>query len=201
MWRKSGADRYLLKIETSDKKLYEPLHPGMSYDNRVQCLENLRSLGYEVGSGNIIGLRGQETSSIAEDIVYFAKNKFEMIGIGPFIPHHNTELCGIKPGDVQMTLKAVALTRIVTKYTNIPATSALGSIEIMDNRIEGLKAGANVLMPNFTPQPYRKLYEIYPNKKCIDEPVGSCAFCMESMAKGINRHIDYSRGDPLRNLK
>jgi biotin synthase len=199
LWKQSGADRYLLKIETSNKTLYESLHPDMSYDNRIKCLNNLKELGYETGSGNIIGLRGQTSYTIAGDIIFFVKNKFEMIGIGPFIPHYNTELHDIKPGNVMMTLKTVALTRIVTKYANIPATSSLGSVGRMDYRVKGLMAGANVLMPNFTPQPYRKLYEIYPNKKCIDEPVGACAFCMEGMAKSIGRYIDYSKGDNLGN--
>jgi biotin synthase len=97
-----------------------------------------------------------------------------------------------------MTLKTVALTRIVTKTAHLPATTALGSIDVQDYRVQGLKAGANVLMPNFTPQPYRQQYEIYPGKRCVNEPVGACSCCMEGMAASIGRHIDHCRGDAVR---
>lgn len=188
LWKDAGADRYLLKIETSDKALYDSLHCGMSFENRLRCLRDLKGLGYETGSGIMVGLPGQTLRSIAADILFFKEWDFDMIGIGPFIPHGKTLLADNAAGDVNLVLKALALTRIVTKRANLPATTALGSLG-EDFRIEGLKAGANVLMPNFTPAPYRKLYEIYPNKRCISEPTGSCAFCMDSMAKGIGRTV------------
>lgn len=194
IWKKSGADRYLLKIETSNKVLYESLHPGMSFENRVRCLKDLKSLGYQTGSGNIIGLKGQTISDLAKDIIFFKKEGFEMIGIGPFIPHKKTNLSCQPHADAALVIKSLALTRIVTRYAHLPATTALGSLE-RDFRIDALKAGANVLMPNFTPQPYRKLYEIYPGKRCVDEPVGFCKSCMENLASSINRSINYSRGD------
>jgi biotin synthase len=197
LWRKAGADRYLLKIETSDKKLYKSLHPGMSFENRIKCLKELRKLDYQVGSGNIIGLKGQTLESISRDIVFFKQHDFEMLGIGPFIPHRETKLSKQERGDVALTLKALALTRIVTKNTHLPATTALGSQE-NDFRIDGLKAGANVLMPNFTPQEYKRLYEIYPAKRCIEESPDFCAGCMEAKARSIGRFIDYSRGDALK---
>jgi biotin synthase len=197
LWRDAGADRYLLKIESSDRDLYEALHTHRSYERRVRCLEDLRSLGYQVGSGCMVGIKGQSLRHLAGDILFFAKNDFDMIGIGPFIPHPRTALGGERPGDVMTTLKAVALTRIVTRNSHLPATTALGSME-QDFRIQGLKAGANVLMPNFTPVRAKKLYEIYPGKRCINEPTGACAFCMEGLAASIGRSIDESAGDSLK---
>jgi biotin synthase len=197
LWREAGADRYLLKIESSDKGLYEALHAGRSFENRLRCVADLQSLGYQVGSGCMVGIRGQTTAHLARDILYFAREDFDMIGIGPFIPHPRTPLAGQQRGGVEMTLKAVALTRIVTRDSHLPATTALGSLE-QDFRIQGLKAGANVLMPNFTPVRAKKLYEIYPGKRCIDEPAGACAFCMEGLAHSIGRHIDSSAGDSLK---
>lgn len=197
LWKDAGADRYLLKIETTDKELYGRMHPGMSFDNRVRCLRDLEDLGYQTGSGNIIGLPGQTALSIARDILFFKEHDFDMIGIGPFIPHPGTELGAHGRGPVELVLKAVALTRIVTKNAHLPATTALGSLG-KDHRVDGLKAGANVLMPNFTPSPYRKLYEIYPDKRCVDEPVGACAFCVEGMARSIGRCVDYGKGNSLK---
>lgn len=197
LWKEAGADRYLLKIETTDEKLYDLLHPGMNFENRVRCIHELKQLGYQTGSGNIIGLKGQTLETIANDILFFKQEELDMIGIGPFIAHPGTELALEKRGDVLLTLKTIAVTRIVTKYPNIPATTALGSLG-KDYRIEGLQSGANVLMPNFTPQPYRKYYEIYPGKRCVEEPVGACGFCMEGIAASIGRYIDYSIGDTLK---
>jgi len=200
LWRQAGADRYLLKIETSDQDLYSSMHPQMSFAQRLNCLDVLRKLGYQVGSGNIIGLPGQSLKTIAGDILFFKQGNFDMIGIGPFIPHPETRFATQTKGEALLTLKAIALTRILTRNTHLPSTTALGSLG-QDYRPEGLKSGANVLMPNFTPQPYRKLYQIYPGKKCINEPVGSCSFCLEDMAKSINRFIDYSKGDSLKSRK
>ncbi|MFA6357729.1 MAG: [FeFe] hydrogenase H-cluster radical SAM maturase HydE [Candidatus Omnitrophota bacterium] len=197
LWYQAGADRYLLKIETADKDLYASMHPGMNFLQRLQCLDVLRKLGYQVGSGIIIGLPGQSLKTIAQDIIFFKQRDFDMIGIGPFIPHADSPFCKEQKGDFLLTLKTIALTRIVAKNAHIPATTALGSLD-KDYRMEGLKSGANVLMPNFTPQPYRKLYEIYPGKKCVDEPVGNCNFCMDEMAKSLGRFIDYSQGDSLK---
>ena len=194
-WREAGAGRYLLKIETTDPDIYTALHPDMSLANRLRCLDDLRSLGYQTGSGIIIGLKGQTMDSLVSDILFFRERNFDMIGIGPFIPHGETVLKNEETGSVSMTLKAVALTRILTRSAHLPATTALGSIGGKDFRLRGLCAGANVLMPNFTPAPYRRQYEIYPGKRCVDEPQGACAFCMESMALSIGRHIDYLRGD------
>ncbi|MCK9431005.1 MAG: [FeFe] hydrogenase H-cluster radical SAM maturase HydE [Candidatus Omnitrophica bacterium] len=197
VWREAGADRYLLKIETSDEGLYSSMHPQMDFKQRLDCLRVLKELGYQVGSGNIIGLAGQTLKTIAQDILFFKLNDFDMIGIGPFIPHQNTQFGGQEKGDALLSLKTIALTRIVTRNAHIPATTALGSLD-KDYRVDGLKCGANVLMPNFTPQPFRKLYEIYPQKRCINEPVGACNFCMDDMAQNLGRFIDYSKADSFK---
>jgi biotin synthase len=199
-WNDAGADRYLLKIETTNPDIYERLHPGMSLDNRKRCLLDLKSLGYETGSGTLIGLPGQTTADIAADIKFFKDNDFEMIGTGPFIPHANTPLQKEKHGSLPMVLRAIAATRIVMREVNMPATTAVGSLE-KDYRDEALKWGANVLMPNFTPQPYKQLYEIYPDKRCITEPAGACAGCMEHMAVGAGRFIDWGKGSRQQSLR
>ncbi len=196
LWKSAGADRYLLKIETTNPDLYKTLHPGMDINNRLRCLRELIEIGFQTGCGNLIGLPDQTVSDIASDIIFFAKNNFDMIGIGPFIPHDNTPLASSVPGDVNMVLKTIALTRIITKTANIPATTALGSLE-KDFRPEGLKAGANVLMPNFTPLNVKAKYEIYPNKRCITEATGACAACMDGMAGSVGRHVDPGRGDRI----
>ncbi|MDD5730048.1 MAG: [FeFe] hydrogenase H-cluster radical SAM maturase HydE [Candidatus Omnitrophica bacterium] len=196
-WKYAGCDRYLLKIETRDKALYESLHPGMSFENRLKCLKNLAALGYQTGCGNIIGLKGQSIKSIAGDILFFKQENFDMIGIGPFIPHPGTALAKENTGGLDLTLKALALTRIVTKSAHLPATTALGSIGDKDSRMEGLKCGANVLMLNFTPDNYRKLYEIYPGKRCVNEHESFYKGYLKDVAAVCGRSLDYSRGDTL----
>lgn len=198
MWRQAGADRFLLKIETSDEKLYQSLHMEMSFKNRLKCLRDLKNLGYQTGSGNIVGLKGQTIGHIAQDILFFKKEDFDMIGIGPFIPHNCTELRYEKTGSLDLTLKTIAVTRIVTKNAHMPASTAVGSIGSGDARILALQSGANVIMPNFTPQPYRKLYEIYPGKRCIDEKPDGCMNCIKMMAEAMNRTVEFSRGDSLK---
>ncbi len=197
LWREAGADRYLLRIETSDRALYRSLHPGMSFDRRLQCLKILKALGFQVGSGIIVGLPGQDISSIARDILFFRHHDFDMIGIGPLIPHQDTELAGVDPGGVALTLKVIALTRIVAGRAHIPATTALGSLD-RDYRGDALRCGANVLMPNFTPPSCRRLYEIYPQRRCVEESGAHCAGCMENLALAAGRCIDYSRGDAVK---
>jgi biotin synthase len=194
VWKLAGADRYLLKIETTDRALYEKLHPGMSWDRRHQALKDLQALGYQTGSGNLVGLPGQTLASLTDDILYFKEMNFDMIGIGPFIPHGQTPLAGDAGGTAEMVLKVLALTRIVTKNSHLPATTALGSLE-KDFRAEGLRAGANVLMVNFTPPEYRQLYQIYPGKKCLSEAAGACLTCFEPLARQNCRVLDFSRGD------
>jgi biotin synthase len=197
LWREAGADRYLLKIESSNEELYRSLHLNRTLETRLRCVQDLEDLGYQVGSGIMVGVRGQTLRHIAGDILFFARHDFDMIGIGPFIPHHETRLRDEPRGSVGLTLKALALTRLVTKNSHLPATTALGSMD-RDYRLDGLKAGANVLMPNFTPLAYKQMYEIYPGKRCVSEPTGACGFCMRGLARSIGRTIDPSRGDSLK---
>ncbi len=197
-WKQAGADRYLLKIETSDPVLYADLHPGMSFENRIRCLEDLAELGYQTGSGNLVGLRGQSVKSLAGDVLFFKKGDFDMISVSPFIPHPQTPLADEPAGDLQMTLKMTALTRIVSRNAHIPATTAIGSLRGRDERPRALGVGANVLMPNFTPAPYRQHYEIYPNKRCVAEQPGACPNCMEQMVAALGRFVDRSQGHSLK---
>lgn len=198
LWRQAGADRYLLKIETSDPDLYAKLHPGMSFENRLRCLRDLTELGYQTGSGTLVGLKGQTIAGLAGDIRFFKKGDFDMISPSPFIPHPQTPLAGEPAGDLTMTLKMIALTRIVGRNAHIPASTAIGSLHGRDERPKALAVGANVLMPNFTPAPYRQHYEIYPNKRCVNEEAGACKGCMEQMVASVGRWIDWSRGDSLK---
>ncbi len=197
-WKEAGADRYLLKIETSDPMLYEDLHPGMKLQNRIRCLGDLAELGYQTGSGNLVGLRGQSVESLAGDAVFFKKGDFDMISVSPFIPHPQTPLADEPVGDLQMTLKMTALTRIVSRNAHIPATTAIGSLRGRDERPRALGVGGNVLMPNFTPAPYRQQYEIYPNKRCVAEEPGACPNCMEHMVAALGRFVDRSKGHSLK---
>jgi biotin synthase len=193
-WREAGADRYLLKLETTDKELYQRLHPEMSFADRLRCLQVLKDLGYQVGSGNIVGLPGQTLEMLAADIIFFKENELDMIGIGPFIPHAGTPLAAANVGEPMLTLKVLALARMVNRTAHLPATTALGSLD-RDYRPDGLQAGANVLMPNFTPAPYKELYELYPGKRCIQETGDQCVPCLEKMVSTLGRTLNRSRGD------
>lgn len=200
LWRDAGADRYLLKQETFDRELFARLHPDDDYDERLRCQKVLKDLGYQVGSGNMVGLPGQTEESLALDVEKFREWDFDMIGIGPFIPHPDTPL-GTFSMDPErkclLTLKVLALTRILTRTTNLPATTALGTL-VPGGRERGLRCGANVLMPNFTPSPYRTQYTIYPGKICVQEAWGSCLPCMERMVAKLGRTIATDFGDRVR---
>lgn len=161
--RNAGADRYLLRIETGNEKLYESLHPGMSYKNRVRCLYDLKDLGYETGTGCLIGLPGQTPEMLAEDLLFFKRLDADMIGMGPFIPCAGTPLELEAGGDIDTVLKMMALTRLLMPDINMPATTALG-IKDRDGYKKGLSCGANVVMPNMGKSDHKKLYAIYPGK-------------------------------------
>lgn len=178
-FRDSGADRYLIRIETTDRKLYSEMHPNMDFDNRVNCLRDLKKLGYETGTGCLVGLPGQSLESLADDILFFKEIGADMVGIGPFISHPDTPLKDIQNGDFTLALKVMALTRIVLKDINIPATTAMETLN-PDGRIIALKCGANVVMPNVTGTELSEKYEIYPNKSNSSEV--SC----ENLAGKIN---------------
>jgi biotin synthase len=166
--RQAGVDRYLLKHETADPELFARLRPGTTLERRKKRLGWLKELGFQVGSGNMVGLPGQTIATIANDILLLREFDVEMAGIGPFIPHNHTPLAGECGGDAEMTLKALAITRLVLPQAHLPATTALATIH-SEGRQLALRCGANVIMPDITPVRYKKMYEIYPNKICVNE--------------------------------
>lgn len=167
LYKEAGANNFLLKIETTNREIFEFIHPDDDYDQRVQCSQWLRELGYINGSGSIIGLPGQRPEDIARDILFFKDMGINMIGIGPFLPAKGTPFEKYPPGSVDMTLKAVAVTRIVCKRVFLPATTALASLD-PDGQTKALKAGANTIMLINTPAKYRYNYQIYSHKNMID---------------------------------
>lgn len=162
-FRKAGAQRYLLRHETSNPELFARLCPGKDLEQRLACIAHLKGLGFETGMGCMVGLPGQTVRDLAKDILLMKELDADMIGIGPFIPHASTPLGHHKAGEVNMVLKMVAVTRLVTRDTNIPATTALGVLD-QNSRLKAFEAGANVFMPTFTPETYAASYEIYPGR-------------------------------------
>ena len=195
--KSAGADRYLLRFETSNRELFQKLKPDSSYDNRLDCIRNLQSAGFQVGSGFMIGLPGQVIEVLADDILLLRDLDVDMVGIGPFLPHHNTPLGLAATGTLDMALRALAIIRIIMPDVHIPATTAMGTVE-KGGREKALQCGANVIMPNVTPTKYRKHYEIYPNKICIDEAPSDCRACIEGMMKSLGKTISTSKGDSIK---
>lgn len=167
LWRKAGADRYLIKHETSDSALYERLHPGYTLRQRLDALRSLRELGYETGSGFMIGLPGQTLESLASDIALCRDLHVEMCGAGPFIAHKDTPLAHYPSGSPELTLRVLAALRLAMPWANLPATTALATVDPKSGQTKGLCAGANVLMPGFTPAAYSKSYTLYDNKNRV----------------------------------
>lgn len=196
--REAGADRFLLRFETSNRELYAKLHPDSEYENRMQSLKWLRETGYQVGSGIMIGLPGQTIEDLANDILKFEELELDMIGMGPFICHQDTPLAGNANGKVDMTFKVIAVSRIVTRNTHIPATTALATLQPKDGRKKALQLGANVIMPNVTPMKYRHYYELYPDKACITEDAQNCRKCIEGRLNKIGRSISREHGHSLK---
>jgi biotin synthase len=188
-----GADRYLMRIETTDKDLYKKMHPNMDYENRVECLKTIKKLGYETGTGCLVGLNGQTLDSLAQDILFFKELDADMVGIGPFIAHPQTPLKDDPNGNFTLALKVMALTRLMMPNINIPATTAMETLN-PNGRVIALQSGANVVMPNVTTTEYRAKYEIYPNKICINENPSMCRNCIEGKIKSIGRTIATSQG-------
>ncbi|MCT8976388.1 [FeFe] hydrogenase H-cluster radical SAM maturase HydE [Clostridium sp. CX1] len=192
-YKEAGADRYLIRIETTDKKLYEDMDPGMSHEERIRCLKELRKLGYEVGSGCLVGLPGQTVESLADDIIFFKEIEADMIGIGPFIPNEDTPLKDAKGGDFITSLKVMAITRLLMPDINIPATTAMETLN-KNGRMIALQSGANVVMPNVTEGDYRKLYALYPGKICTGDTPSHCRNCITGKIKAIGRAVSTSKG-------
>ena len=197
-YKKAGADRYLLRHETANINHYAKLHPkNMSLENRKHCLKVLKKLGYQVGSGFMVGSPFQTTENIIEDLRFLQELSPDMIGIGPYITHHNTPFKDQKNGDVKLTLKLLSILRLMFPYVLLPATTALGTIS-PNGRELGLKAGANVVMPNLSPKSVRKKYEIYENKICTGEESAQCRRCLERRIESTGYKITIAKGDVKR---
>ncbi|HON59477.1 MAG TPA: [FeFe] hydrogenase H-cluster radical SAM maturase HydE [Smithella sp.] len=191
----AGAERYLLKHETASRALYEYLRPGCLLKSRVSCLQFIKQLGFETGTGNMVGLPGQTFETLADDLLLMKSLNADMLGIGPFIPHPNTPLAGMENDGIDLTIRVLAMARLLTRNTNIPATTALATLH-PQGRIFALQAGANVVMPDFTPEPYRYYYNIYPGKEKIQSPEIMVREMTEELYK-IGRYIDFSAGTNL----
>ena len=210
-WRAAGADRYLLRFETSNEVLYNRIHPAHAAVRvgRMALLRRLRGLGYEVGSGVMVGIPGQTFEDLADDIELFRTLDLDMIGVGPFIPHPDTPLADAPdaagpeqvPATPDMTYKVVAITRLVCPLVNIPSTTALASLDPLRGREAALMRGANIVMPNFTPPKYRQSYEIYPGKACVHEEAETCLRCIEGRIQSVGRTIGAGRGDSPHRLR
>lgn len=169
----AGADRYLLRHETASKSLYEKLHPDSLFEERVRCIEDLFDIGFQVGMGGMVGMPYQTVNDMVEDIMFLQKYQPDMIGIGPYICADKTPFRDFESGTIKNALKMIALARIVCPQAHIPATTAVGTIDECGME-KALRVGANVVMPNFTPEEYRIHYNIYPNKMGINEQASKC---------------------------
>ena len=192
-FRDAGADRYLIRIETTDRDLYHRLNPGMSWEHRHECLLMIRELGYELGSGIMVGLPGQTVESITDDLLYLKDICIDMAGIGPFIPHPETPLANESGGTLEQALRTMAVLRLLMPDINIPATTSMESLH-PQGRIMALQAGANVVMPNVTEGEYRRLYELYPGKICVNDTPAHCRSCIGLKIRSIGRTIGQGRG-------
>lgn len=197
LFKEAGANRYLLRHETASDELYQQLHPAeMLLSHRKQCLYDLKSLGYQVGAGFMVGSPGQKTEHLAEDLVFLKELQPQMVGIGPFIPHHETKFANEAAGSVELTLFLLSVIRILLPKVLLPATTALGTMDPR-GREKGLEAGANVVMPNLSPVKNRKQYDLYDNKICTGEEAAECRGCLERRVASVGYRLVAERGDAL----
>ena len=195
LYKEAGADRYLLRHETANEDHYRHLHPEqMSLANRKQCLRNLKELGYQTGAGFMVGAPGQTLECLAEDLIFLKELNPEMVGIGPFIPHHDTKFADEPAGSVELTLFLSSVLRIILPKCLLPATTALGTAD-PKGREKGLLAGANVVMPNLSPVKDRKKYELYDNKICTGDEAAECRVCLKNRVKSVGFELVEDRGD------
>jgi biotin synthase len=191
----AGADRYLLRHETADPELYRKLHPEeMSFQNRMECLRNLKEIGFQTGCGFMVGSPYQTNRSLAMDLKFVEEFRPAMCGIGPFIPHNATPFAKFKAGTLEDTLFLLSLLRLIDPSLLLPATTALGTID-PTGREKGILAGANVVMPNLSPVSVREKYELYDNKICTGEESAQCKQCLNRRMESIGYEIVTSRGD------
>ncbi len=195
LWFDAGADRYLLRHETANHDHYRYLHPEpLSAVHRQQCLRDLKQIGYQAGAGFMVGAPGQTTEHLAEDMLFLKELDPEMVGIGPFLPHHDTPFADEKPGSTEMTIYFLGLLRLMLPKVLLPATTALGTADPL-GREKGVQAGANVVMPNLSPTDVRKKYELYDNKICTGDEAAECKNCLANRMRSIGYEVVASRGD------
>lgn len=193
--KEAGADRYLLRHETADAAHYRHLHPEeMSFEHRMQCLRNLRELGYQVGAGFMVGSPGQTLESLKKDLLFIDDFRPEMVGIGPFIPAAGTPFENEPAGSVELTLRLLAIIRVLHPHVLLPATSALGTMH-PQGRERAIGAGANVVMPNLSPQDTRALYSIYNNKLSTGSEAAESAADIRLRMVAIGMEVPIARGD------
>lgn len=191
----SGADRYLLRHETANDEHYSKLHPReLSLKNRKKCLYDLKEIGFQVGAGFMVGSPYQTEENLAEDIMFLQELRPHMVGIGPFIPHKDTEFRGFQPGTLNLTLVMLCITRLALPKVLLPATTALGTID-PSGREQGLMCGANVVMPNLSPIGVRHDYSLYDNKICMGDEAAECINCLANRVEKVGCVLDFSRGD------
>ena len=193
--KEAGADRYLLRHETADSEHYSHLHPAdMSQENRIRCLHDLKRLGYQTGAGMMVGSPGSSSRTLARDMVFLTDLRPEMVGIGPFIPHSSTPFRNEKRGSVELTLRMLSLVRIALPHAMIPSTTALATAS-SDGQLQGILHGANVIMPDITPQEERGKYMIYDGKKITDEEAGENLERIAESMRSIGYELSMERGD------
>ena len=191
----AGADRYLLCHEAATPELYQKLHPeSLSLENRIQCLWNLKEIGYAVGTGFMVGAPYQTVENLVDDLLFIQKLDPQMVGIGPFVPHHDTKFKDYPSGTVELTTYLTSILRLMNPHLLLPATTALGTIDPR-GREKGILAGANVVMPNLSPVAVRKDYSLYDNKICTGEEAAECAGCLGRRLASIDYELVFTRGD------
>ncbi|MBR5427224.1 MAG: [Clostridia bacterium] len=195
---RAGANRYLLRHETADDAHYALLHPpGMSPENRKRCLFDLKEIGYQVGAGFMVGSPYQTTENIVEDLRFLQRLQPDMIGVGPYLVHKQTPFCDMANGPLDLTLRILSILRLMFPFVLLPATTALGTLHPLGREL-GLKAGANVVMPNLSPADVREKYELYENKICTGDEAAECRRCLEQRVKAAGYRVVTDRGDVKR---
>ena len=191
----AGADRYLLRHETANEEHYKKLHPeNLSLSNRKTCLMNLKEIGYQVGAGFMVGSPYQTTENIVEDLLFLKELSPEMVGVGPFLPHHETPFADMEKGTMEQTLILISILRLMMPDALIPSTTALGTVN-PNGRELGIMSGANVVMPNLSPTTVRKQYQLYDNKICTGDEAAECRTCLDRRMNRIGYELTVDRGD------
>lgn len=194
-FRKAGADRYLLRHETANAEHYGKLHPKeLSLENRMRCLADLKELGFQTGCGFMVSSPYQTAENLAEDLLYIHDLQPHMVGIGPFVPHHDTPFAEEKQGSLETTLLLLGMIRLILPNVLLPATTALGTIH-PKGREMGILAGANVVMPNLSPKDVRKKYLLYDNKICTGDEAAECIACLGRRMESVGYKLVSARGD------